>query len=91
MIVVTIAYATYEIANADNEAKEAMKQGITIAGGAAGTALASLAVVPLCGPGAPFCTIGLMLAAGVTSGWAASQLVDKIDDELEEFAKWQVH
>lgn len=91
LIVVTIAYATYEIANAENKPKEAIKQGVIIGGGAAGTALAGLAVSPLCGPGAPFCAIGLMLAAGVTSGWAASKLVDKFDDELEEFAQWQVH
>ena len=91
LIVVTIAYATYEIANAENKPKEAIKQGVIIGGGAAGTALAGLAVSPLCGPGAPFCAIGLMLAAGVTSGWAASKLVGEFDDELEEFAQWQVH
>ncbi len=80
LIVVTITYATYEIINADNKPKEAIKQGITIAGGAAGTRSAGLAVSTVCGPGAPFCAIGLMLAAGVTSGWVASKLADSMDD-----------
>jgi len=89
LIVVTIAYATYEIANADNKPKEVIKQGITIGGGLAGGALAGLAVSAVCGPGAPFCAIGLMLGGGVASGWAASEFADSLDDELEEFTKWQ--
>jgi hypothetical protein len=91
LIVVTITYATYEIINADNKPKEAIKQGLTIAGGAAGTSLAGLAVSTVCGPGAPFCAIGLMLAAGVTSGWVASKLADSMDDEIEEFTKWKIN
>lgn len=91
LIVVTIAYAMYEVASADNKAKEGIKQGVTIGGGLAGTALASMGVSIVCGPGAPICTIGLMLAAGIASGWAASELADSLDDELEEFTKWQVH
>jgi hypothetical protein len=90
LIVVTIAYATYEVVNAENKQKEAIRQGVTIGGGVAGTALASLAVSTVCGPGAPFCAIGLMLAAGVASGWAASKIVDSLDEEIEEFTKWKI-
>lgn len=90
LIVVTVAYATYEIVNAENKQKEAIKQGVTIGAGAAGTALASLAVSAVCGPGAPFCAIGLMLAGGAASGWAASKWVDSLDDEIEEFTQWKV-
>nr|AAT90779.1 hypothetical protein qs116 [uncultured proteobacterium QS1] len=90
LIVVTIAYAAYEIANAENKQKETIKQGITIGGGFAGTALAGLAVSTVCGPGAPFCAIGFMLAAGIASGWAASKLADSMDDEIEEFTKWNI-
>lgn len=90
LIVVTITYATFEIANAENKPKEAIKQGITIAGGAVGTSLAGLTVSTVCGPGAPFCAIGLMLAAGVTSGWVASKFADSLDDEIEEFTKWKI-
>jgi len=91
LIVVTVAYATYEIANAENKQKELIKQGITISGGFAGTTLASFAVSTVCGPGAPFCAIGLMLAGGVASGWAASKLADSLDDEIEEFTKWTIN
>ncbi|WP_025995371.1 hypothetical protein [Pseudomonas viridiflava] len=90
LVVVTVAYATYEVANAEKKGKAIVKQGVLIAGGAAGTALAGLSVSVVCGPGAPFCAIGLMLAAGVMSGWAASELADSIDDEIEEFSKWKV-
>lgn len=90
LIVVTVAYAAYEIANAENKQKEAIKQGMTIGGGMAGTALASLAVSTVCGPGAPFCAIGLMLGAGIASGLAASKLADALDDEIEEFTKWNI-
>lgn len=90
LVVVTVAYATYEIANAENKTKEIVKQGVVISGGVAGTALAGLAVSSVCGPGAPFCAIGLMLAGGVASGWAASRLADSLDDEIEEFTKWNV-
>lgn len=91
LIVVTIAYATYEIANAENKSKEAIKQGITIGGGAIGTALAGLSVSAVCGPGAPVCAIGLMLAGGAASGWLASKLADSLDDEIEEFTQWKVN
>lgn len=91
LIIATIVYATYEIVNAENQSKEALRQSITIGGGLAGTAIASLSVSTVCGPGAPFCAIGLMLAAGVTSGWAASQLADALDDEIEEFTKWKIN
>jgi hypothetical protein len=74
-----------------NKAKEAIKQGATIGGGMAGTALAGLVVFSVCGPAAPICTIGFLLAAGTASGWAASTAVDYFDDELEEFTKWKIN
>ncbi|MCP1417117.1 hypothetical protein J3D47_001360 [Pseudomonas laurylsulfativorans] len=91
LIVVTVAHATYVIANADNKPKETIKQGITIGGGLAGGVLASMAVSTICGPGAPFCAIGLMLAGGAASGWVASEIADSLDDELEEFTRWQIN
>ncbi|WP_325919763.1 hypothetical protein [Pseudomonas frederiksbergensis] len=91
LIIVTVAYAAYEIANAENKQKEAIKQGVIVGGGAAGAALASLAVSTVCGPGAPFCAVGLMLAAGIASGWAASTFAEAYDDEIEEFSKWEVN
>jgi hypothetical protein len=90
LMVVTIAYAAYEIADAENKSKEAIKQGAVIGGGIAGTIMAGAAVLTVCGPGAPVCTIALLLAGGASAGWLASTGVDFFDDELEEFTKWQV-
>jgi hypothetical protein len=91
LIVVTIAYAAYDIASAENKAKETIKQGAVIGAGVGGTYVASLAVSTVCGAGAPFCAIGLMLAAGLATGWGASAAVEYFDDELEEFTKWAVN
>jgi 23S rRNA maturation mini-RNase III len=89
LIVVTIAYAAYDIANADNKTKETIKQGALIGGGIAGTMAAGAAVSTLCGAGAPICAIALMLAGGLTGGWITSTVSESLDDELEEFTKWQ--
>lgn len=91
LVVVTVAYAAYSVVSAENKGKEAVKQGAVISGGLAGTALASMAVGSVCGPGAPICTIGFMLAAGLVSGWAASELAETFDSEIEEFTKWSVN
>jgi hypothetical protein len=93
LIVVTIAYAVYDVVNADNKIKEVTKQGAMISGSFAG-ARAGAAVSVVCGPGAPICTIALMLAGGLVGGlaggWSASQIVELMDGEIEEFIKWQV-
>ncbi|MCK3846955.1 hypothetical protein [Pseudomonas sp. W15Feb34] len=91
LIVVTIVYAAYDIAHADNKPKEAFKQGAVISGGIVGTFLGSAAAGSLCGPGAPVCTIGLMLGAGIAAGWAALEATEYYDDEIEEFTKWGVN
>jgi hypothetical protein len=89
LIVVTVAYAAYEIVNAENKSKEAIRQGTVISAGLLGTMLASGAAGVVCGPGAPICTIALLLAAGSSFGLTASIAVDFFDDELEEFTRWQ--
>ncbi|HCS43564.1 MAG TPA: hypothetical protein DIW52_12155, partial [Pseudomonas sp.] len=90
LIVVTVAYATYEISNAENKPKEAIKQGVVIGGGVLGTVISGTAVGMVCGPGAPICTIALLLAGGASAGWFASKGVEFFDDELDEFTKWQI-
>jgi len=90
LVIVTIVYATYEVASADNKPKEAIKQGIMVGSGVAGTVLAGLAVATVCGPGAPFCAVGLMLAGGVASGWGASVATELFEDEIEEFTQWKI-
>lgn len=89
-ILVTAAFATYEILNADNKIKETSRQGMIIGGGAAGGFLAGLGVSLICGPGAPFCAIAVVLAGSAAGGIAGSLAADTLDDELEEFSKWEV-
>ncbi|MCP1446062.1 hypothetical protein J3D54_005194 [Pseudomonas sp. GGS8] len=90
LIVVTIAYAAYDIANAENKKNEAIRQGATIGGGVLGTYAAGATVSLVCGVGAPVCTIAFMLAGGFAGGWFASRGMDFFDDEIEEFTKWGV-
>jgi len=89
-ILVTAAFAAYEILNADNKVKETARQGMVIGGGAAGGFLASLGVSLICGPGAPVCAIAVVLAGSAVGGIAGSMAADSLDDELEEFSKWEV-
>lgn len=89
-ILVTAAFATYEILNAENKVKETARQGMIIGGGAAGGLLAGLGVSLICGPGAPVCAIAVVLAGSAVGGVAGSLTADALDDELEEFSKWEV-
>lgn len=89
-ILVTAAFATYEILSAENKVKETARQSMIIGGGAAGGVLAGLGVSLICGPGAPFCAIAVVLAGSAVGGIAGSMTADSLDDELEEFSKWDV-
>ncbi|HHR6139476.1 MULTISPECIES: hypothetical protein [Providencia] len=90
-IVITATIATYEILDAENKPKEAIKQGMTVGGGVLGGWLAGFAVTPLCGPGAPVCAIAVVLLGGTAGGIAGSVAADSLDDEIEEFTKWAIH
>ncbi|MBX8559274.1 hypothetical protein K5D56_05255 [Pseudomonas cichorii] len=89
-LLITATFAVYEIMNADNHVKEAARQGMIIGGGAAGGGLAGLTVSALCGPGAPVCAVAIVLAGTIVGGIAASLAADSLDEELEEFSKWEV-
>ncbi|MDC7825837.1 hypothetical protein PQS90_11825 [Pseudomonas sp. BLCC-B13] len=89
-ILVTATFATYEVLNAENKKKEAARQGVIIGGGAAGGFLAGLGVSLICGPGAPACAIAVVLAGSAIGGIAGSMAADAMDEELEEFSKWEV-
>lgn len=80
--------AAYEIINADNKLKEAMKQGIGIGGGIAGGAAAGLMVDPLCGPAAPACALVTVSLGAFIGGIYGAFTADMLDDELEELTKW---
>lgn len=90
-ILITASLATYEILDAENKPKEAIKQGVQIGGGVIGGWLAGFAVVPLCGPGAPVCAIAVVLLGGTAGGIAGSVVADSLDNEIEEFTKWGIH
>lgn len=42
------------------------------------------------GPGAPACAIAVVLAGSAIGGIAGSMAADGMDEELEEFSKWEV-
>ena len=89
-VLVTAALATYQILNAENKPKETARQGIIVGGGALGGVLAGLGVSALCGPGAPICAIAVVLAGSVVGGVAGGVVADSLDEELEEFAHWDI-
>ncbi|MEH6492585.1 hypothetical protein [Halopseudomonas sp.] len=89
-VLITAAFATYEILNADNKVKETARQGMIIGGGVAGGFLAGLGVSLICGPGAPVCAIALVLAGSAAGGLAGSAAANSFDEELEEFSRWEI-
>jgi len=90
-VLITASLATYEILNAENKPKEAIKQGVQIGGGVAGGWLAGLAVAPLCGPGAPVCAVALVLLGSAAGGIVGSVVADSLDEEIEEFTTWKIN
>ena len=89
-ILATAALATYEILNAKNKLKETGRQSIIIGGGAAGGLLAGLGVSIVCGPGAPFCALAVVLIGSAVGGIAGGVAADMMDEELEEFSRWAI-
>lgn len=90
LVVVSVAYAGYEIYNAENKEKEIYRQGVTIGGGIAGGAGGGAIAGGICGPGSPICSgIGILIG-GAIGGYAAYKLVDAFDKELEAFTAWTV-
>lgn len=90
-VLITASLATYEILNAENKPKEAIKQGVQIGGGVAGGWLAGLAVAPLCGPAAPVCAIALVLLGSAAGGIVGSVVANSLDEEIEEFTTWKIN
>lgn len=89
-ILVTAALATYEILNAENKSKEAITQGMGIGGAFVGGWLAGLCVSALCGPGAPLCALAVVLVGSIGGSLIGSAIADSLDDEIEEFTKWDI-
>ncbi|ENX42371.1 hypothetical protein [Acinetobacter sp. NIPH 542] len=90
IVVFSVAYAGYEIYNAENKEKEIYRQGASIGAGIAGGAAGGAIAGGICGPGSPICSgIGILIG-GAIGGIAAYQLVDAFDKELEAFTAWTV-
>lgn len=89
-LLATAAIATYSILNADNKQKEAVKQGFGIGGGLFGGFLAGLTVSTICGPGAPVCAVAIVLMGSLAGGGVGAYVAETLDNELEEFTKWNL-
>ena len=89
LLVVSFAYAGYEIYNAENKEKETYRQGITIGAGGAGGAGGAVAGA-ICGPGSPICSGVGILIGGAIGGYGAYKLVEAFGKELEVFTVWTV-
>lgn len=90
-LLLTGVLATHAIIYADNKPKEAIRQGLGIGGGIFGGFLAGLALSSICGPGAPFCAVAVVLAGSISGGIAGTYVADTLDDEIEEFSRWQIN
>lgn len=88
-LVASAMLAAYEVVTADNKLKEAMKQGIGIAGGIAGGAAAGARVSLICGPVvAPECALVTVSIGSIIGGIYGAFAANMLDDELEELTKW---
>ena len=90
-LVMTAVLAVHAVVIADDKPREMVRQSAAIGGGLVGGALAgSLLVSPLCGPGAVVCAIAVVLIGSATGSLAAMQLERTAEEELEEFARWNL-
>jgi hypothetical protein len=72
VLIVSFAFAFYNVATSDRPGREAVKQGASIGAGILGGAAAGLA----CGPGAPVCVGVGALIGGIAVALGAEQLFD---------------
>lgn len=72
VLIVSFAFAFYNVATSDRPGREAVKQGTSIGAGILGGAAAGLA----CGPGAPICVGVGAVVGGIAVALGAEQLFD---------------
>jgi hypothetical protein len=72
VLIVSFAFAAYNVATSDRPGREAVKQSVSIGAGIAGGAGVGLA----CGPGAPICVGVGALVGGIVVALGAEQLFD---------------
>ncbi|WP_018914531.1 hypothetical protein [Thiomonas sp. FB-6] len=90
-LIVTAIVALHAVVIADDKPREIIRQGAVIGGGMVGGGVAgALLVTPICGPGAVVCAVAIVLL-GSTLGGLAAELVERTaEEELEEFARWNL-
>ncbi len=90
-LLVTAIFGVHAVAVADDKPREVLRQGAAIGGGMAGGALAgAVLAAPVCGPGAVVCAVAVVLLGSVAGSLAAEQLEQTAEEELEEFARWNL-
>lgn len=89
-ILLTATLAGYAIVTANDRMTEAARQGTVVGGGMLGGALAGLAISSICGPGAPFCAIAVLLIGSTSGAIVSDAAFDAYMDEVREFQAWQI-
>jgi len=89
-ILITAAIAVHTILTANDKLSEAARQGTVIQGGVLGAYLAGLAVSSICGPGAPFCAIAVVIIGTTASSVVTESALDIYTDEIKEFRTWGI-
>ncbi|MGA7815088.1 hypothetical protein, partial [Caballeronia sp.] len=89
-ILITGALAAYSIASADDKITETARQGTVVTGGMIGGALAGLAVSSVCGPGAPFCAIAVLIIGSSAAASLTDAAYDLYLEEVREFQAWGI-
>jgi hypothetical protein len=87
LIVVTVAISAVNIWMARNKAKQGIKEGATLLGGALGGAAANASAGFLCGPGAPVCVTALFIIGGVAGAILADSATDALLGQ-QEIVTW---
>lgn len=83
LLVVTAAISIVNIWAAENRARQAVREGATLGGGALGAAAASASAGFVCGPAAPGCVLALFIIGGVAGALTMGAAADYVLDETE--------
>jgi hypothetical protein len=89
-ILVSAALAGYSILTADDKLTETARQGTIIEGGMIGAFLAGLTISTICGPGAPFCAVAVLIIGSTAGATVTDVAYDRYLDEVREFQEWGI-
>ena len=90
-LIVTATVAVHGVVVAEDKPREIVRQGAAIGGGMIGGRVAgALFVAPICGPGAVVCAVAIVLLGSALGGLVAGAVERIAEEELEEFARWNL-